>query len=287
MESAETTGGRPLVTAILPCYNAAAFLGRTLDCLAAQTWPNLEILVGDDNSKDNTLAMVRTFAEGRENVRIVARNENLGWLRNSNDLMGQARGNFMFFAFHDDVVAPTYVERLVGALANRPGAVLAFSDMEVTEQDGSTATWTFTKLEGVTGAVSRGIVMGRNPPQWWVPNRGLFRAEAFRRIGGIKPNDCGEYSADWTWLLHMALLGDFVRVPEVLCEKFYKPGSLSKRWSDTQEQQTALLRAGIAEIRRSELPLRQRLLLMAHLRWRESMPQGVRASAKRALGLKV
>ena len=72
--------------------------------------------------------------------------------------------------------------------------------------------------------------MGRNGWGWWVPNRGLFRAEAFRRIGGIKPNDCGEYSADWTWLLHMALLGDFVRVPELLCRKYYMAGSLSKQW---------------------------------------------------------
>ena len=79
----------------------------------------------------------------------------------------------------------------------------------------------------MTGSLARGLVIGRNAWGWWVPNRGLFRAEAFGRIGGIKPNDCGEYSADWTWLLHMALLGDFVRVPKLLCRA--SPGLATRR----------------------------------------------------------
>jgi hypothetical protein len=43
----------------------------------------------------------------------------------------------MFFAFHDDLVAPIYVERFVNALRDRPNAIVAFSDVELTEIDGS------------------------------------------------------------------------------------------------------------------------------------------------------
>ncbi len=100
---------RPRVTALVPTYNGAAFIRRTLDSLAAQTWPDLEILVGDDRSTDATLEVVRRFAEEHPNTRIVDREANLGWLRNSNDLMERATGELQFFAFHDDVVAPTYV----------------------------------------------------------------------------------------------------------------------------------------------------------------------------------
>lgn len=279
---------RPKVTAIVPCYNAAAFLDRTLYCLAAQTWPDLEILIGDDCSTDETLEVVRAFAARRPNVRVVTRETNLGWLRNSNDLMAKAEGELMFFAFHDDVVAPTYVEKLVEALRDRPEAILAFSDMEVVNftAEGAVDVWTYDALSGVNGRLTRGLVMGRNSWCWWVPNRGLFRAEAFRRIGGIKPNDCGEYSADWTWLLHMALLGDFVRVPELLCRKHYMQGSLSRRWANTPEQRAALLRAGIREVRGSALPLHEKLILMAHLKWRHRVPRSLRAAVKRRLGLK-
>ena len=93
---------RPKVTAMVPCYKSAGFVGLTLDCLAAQTWPDLEILIGDDHSPDDTLAVVRAFAAGRPNVRVLTREANLGWLRNSNDLMARATGELMFFAFHDD-----------------------------------------------------------------------------------------------------------------------------------------------------------------------------------------
>ena len=54
----------PLVTAVLPTYNGADFIQRTLDSLAAQTWPNLEILIGDDRSTDDTLLIVE-YGAGR------------------------------------------------------------------------------------------------------------------------------------------------------------------------------------------------------------------------------
>ena len=273
---------RPKVSALVPCYNSAGFVGRTLDCLAAQTWPELEILIGDDHSPDETLAVVRAFAAGRQNVRVLERTANLGWLRNSNDLMQRATGELMFFAFHDDLYAHDYVEKLVAALRNHPQAIMAFSDVELTELDGTRRPWTYTALDGVTGSFARAMVMGRKGSHWAVPNRGLFRAEAFHRIGGIKPNECGEYSADWTWLLHMALLGNFVRVPEVLCEKFYKPGSISKRWGRTRDQKAALRRAGVRVARESDLPPHQRLWLMASIQWSRQL-RSIRKTLRQVL----
>ena len=265
MESRDTT---PLVTALVPTYNGARFIQRTLDSLAAQTWPNLEILIGDDRSTDDTLDIVRRFAAGHPNVRIVERESNLGWLRNSNDLMARARGELMFFAFHDDVVGPTYVERLAGALRANERAVLGFSDMNVHEVDGPGRLHVFDELEGLRSSMERGRVMVRRPGNWWVPNRGLFRASAYRAVGGIHPNEQGEYSADWTWLLGLSLIGEFVRVPELLCEKYYTTGSLSKRWPHDETQLLALRRSGIAEIRRSSLGPVAKARLTGHLRRR-------------------
>lgn len=264
MEAAEWT---PLVTALVPTYNGAAFITRTLESLAAQTWPDLEILIGDDRSTDDTLDVVRRFAESHPNTRIVERDANLGWLRNSNDLMARARGEAMFFAFHDDVVAPTYVEELVGALRTNERAVLAFSDMHVHELDGRVSLHAFDELEGLRTSLGRGRVMVRRPGDWWVPNRGLFRSSAFARVGGIHPNEKGEYSADWTWLLGLCLIGEFVRVPEVLCTKYYTAASLSKRWPHDDAQLLALRRSGIAEIRRSTLDPVRKALLTSYL-WR-------------------
>lgn len=273
----------PLVTALVPTYNGARFIGRTLESLAVQTWPNLEVLIGDDRSTDDTLEVVRRFAERHPNVRIIERDANLGWLRNSNDLMANARGEMMFFAFHDDVVAPTYVEELVRALQAAPTAVLAFSDMEVHELDGTVDRHAFELLEGVAAAMERGRIMVRRPDGWWVPNRGLFRTAAFAEVGGIHPNDRGEFSADWTWLLGLSLVGGFVRVPRVLCTKYYQAASLSKQWPHDADQALALQRSGIAEIRRSSrLTAREKAILANYLR-RRVIGRRLPDTAKRAL----
>jgi GT2 family glycosyltransferase len=258
----------PRVTALVPTYNGSAFIERTLDSLAAQTWTNLEILIGDDASADDTLAVVRRFAERHPNVRVVERESNFGWLRNSNDLMTRADGELMFFGFHDDVVAPTYVEELVRALAGNERAVLAYSDMIVRELDGSERVHVFDGLAEATTARERARVMVSRPDGWWVPNRGLFRASAFAEVGGIHPNELGEYSADWTWLLGLSIAGEFVRVPQVLCEKQYLSQSLSKRWAHDRRQMSALRRSGIAEIQRSRLSSRDKRILAWSLRGR-------------------
>ncbi|HVL60051.1 MAG TPA: glycosyltransferase family 2 protein [Microbacterium sp.] len=272
----------PRVTALVPTYNGARFIRRTLDSLAAQTWTNLEILIGDDCSTDDTLEIVRRFASEHPDTRVLERDANLGWLRNSNELMTRATGELLFFAFHDDIVAPTYVETLVRALEGNERAVLAFSDMIVHELDGRTRLHVFDQLEGITDPVERGRVMIRRKGDWWVPNRGLFRASAFAAVGGIHTNDEGEYSADWTWLLSLSLVGPFVRVHEVLCDKFYQSGSLSKQWPHDAAQLLALQRAGVSEIRHSALSPVQKLVLAGPL-WRRIYARRVPRPVKRVL----
>lgn len=256
---------RPRVTALLPCYNSAAFIARALDSLAAQSWSNLEILIGEDCSTDNTFELVSAFAATRSDVRILRRAANLGWLRNSNDLMANATGELMFFAFHDDVIEPTYVEKLVEALRRRPDAVLAFTDVELVHQDGKQELIAFDTLSNARGPLTRGLLMGGHAGNWWVPNRGLFRADAFHRVGGIKPNAAGEFSADWTWLLHLSLLGAFVRVPETLCRKYFLKDGVSRRWAFSRAQWRALRQAGMREVWNSDLDLPRRAILAAYI----------------------
>jgi glycosyltransferase involved in cell wall biosynthesis len=255
----------PKVSAIVPCYNSMSFLQKTLDCLTAQSWLNMEIIIGDDCSTDNTLEVIRRFAKTHPNTRVIERKENLGWLKNSNDLMAEATGDFVFFAFHDDLIGPTYVEKLAEALIANPAAILAYSDLRVFQPDMSEETLSNTAICGQHGTLYRAFTILRFQ-SWWVPNRGLFRRQAFHEIGGIKPNLQGEFSADWTWLLHMSLLGEFVRVPEVLCNKFLKSTSLSLSWQHSAEQLEALRLAGISEIRGSKISAFQKLVLLTYLK---------------------
>ena len=50
------------VSVIIPCYNAARYVGETLDSVHRQTWPNLEVIVVDDGSTDDSVRIIETFA---------------------------------------------------------------------------------------------------------------------------------------------------------------------------------------------------------------------------------
>jgi GT2 family glycosyltransferase len=252
---------KPLVTAILPSWNAAGFIHGTLASLDAQTYEPIEILVGDDASSDETPAILRDWAASRPHVRLILREKNLGWVGNCNDLMAQARGEYMFFAFHDDELDPDYVASLAQALQGDPEAMLAYGYMRWIEADGTERLLNGRRTGLQSTAYSRAKAMIMGTWQWHVPNHGLFRASAFSRIGGMKRNEAGEFSADFPWILHMLLLGRFVRIPRPICTKRMRGGNLSRSWERDAAAHIARDRSARREINASDLPFWQKLKL--------------------------
>lgn len=267
------------VTALVPAYNAGGFIQATLDSLSAQTWPNLEILISVDRCDDDTLAICRKHAEQDPRFQIFEQQQRMGWVGNSNFLLQQAQADYALFAFHDDLLDPRYIEKLASALDAHPEAVLAYSDVELTKQNGEKEHWTYLALDGAHGRVERGLHMLRREGKWWVPNRGVFRLDRARLIGGLKRHGAGEFSADWPWLTHLSLLGTFVRVPETLCFKFYKQGSLSRTWQFSKDQWIEAAASCMREIWNSELPTQEKLALAAPLL--SALAQAASASAQR------
>ena len=156
---------------------------------------------------------------------------------------------------------PAYVERCVAALEANPRAILAFSDITLVKLDGSLEQLTLRRSRRRLQRVRRAQVMARLPPIWWTPNRGVFRASAAAEIGGLRRSRAGEFSADWPWLLHMSLLGEFVRIPEPLCTKIFQPDSLSKSWRYSRRDWIAVAASAAEVVWRAEIPAREKLLL--------------------------
>lgn len=263
----------PRVVALMPAWNAESFILPVLESLAAQTYPNLQILISDDASTDRTAEICKEFEACHANCRLIRQPRNLGWIGNVNALLSKAEGEYFFFAFHDDLLRPSYVGRLVDALDSNPRAVLAFSDMirrVVAAEPGSENIKVYLDLEGVTDRLERGVCVARKwgkAPSYVVmlANRGLFRASAARQVGGLRRHIAGEFGADWPWLLHLSLLGEFVRVPEALVEKCYRHTSLSASWKYSVWQRFGALTACMTEIRRAELPIAEELIIQGKL----------------------
>jgi glycosyltransferase involved in cell wall biosynthesis len=252
----------PRVVALMPTWKASDFIVATLDALAAQTYPNLEILISDDASPDDTADVCERYAAHDARFRVIRQPKNLGWLGNVNALLRHARGDYLVFAFQDDLFEPAYVERCVTALEENPQAILAFTDITLANLDGSVEQLTFTALDGVSERIRRAQLMARLPAIWWTPNRGVFRASAATEIGGLRRHRAGEFSADWPWLLHMSLLGEFVRIPERLCTKIFQPESLSQSWSYSRRAWIAVALSSAGAVWRSNIPAREKFVLL-------------------------
>jgi glycosyltransferase involved in cell wall biosynthesis len=240
------------VAACLPAWNAEPFIEPVLQSLDAQTYGNLEVVVSVDAADDDTAVVCDAFAAGRTNWRVMHQPVRLGWIDNTNALLQMVHSDYVFFAAHDDILDPSYVSRLVDALEHNSAAVLAFGDME-----SSQGLETYTELEGVSDRVERARRLLMPQGLWWVAYRGLFRADALTHFGGPAKHAAGEYSADWPWLLRLALLGEFVRVPEPLLFKNRRSRGLTAALiaSGTAWSRLSVALGCLRELRRARLPL--------------------------------
>lgn len=282
----------PRISALIPAYNAASFVQASLDSVSQQTLADFIAIVSVDRSDDDTLAICQAHARRDRRFRVVEQPVRRGWVGNTNFLLRQVRTEFAVFAFHDDLLDPTYFAKLTEALQRNPEAAVAFSDTQLTRVNGGQEHWVYSELEGVSDPLVRATRILSQQGKWWVPNRGVFRQSMARKVGGLKTHDSGEFSADLPWLFHLSLYGGFVRVPETLCFKYYRPGSLSRSWRFGPRERFDVLASCIRELWCAEIPVEQKIRLSrpwletmhANLAMRDATPTGGDGPARGGAG---
>ncbi|TME24351.1 MAG: glycosyltransferase family 2 protein [Chloroflexi bacterium] len=105
----------PMVTVCIPVYNGHTFLERCLQAIVKQTYTNLDILVVDNQSTDDSGALLAAWAGRDRRIRVVINDTNIGLVPNRNRCIALARGEWIKFMDVDDVLAPTAIERLLEA----------------------------------------------------------------------------------------------------------------------------------------------------------------------------
>jgi glycosyltransferase involved in cell wall biosynthesis len=108
---------KPLVSILIPAYNAETWISETLKSALAQTWPNKEIIVVDDSSKDQTLAVARKFES--EQVKVFT-HPNSGAAATRNKAYSLCKGDYIQYLDADDLINPNKVSSQMEALGASP-----------------------------------------------------------------------------------------------------------------------------------------------------------------------
>ena len=90
-----------LVSVIMPCYNAAAYIGASIESVQAQTYTNWELLIVDDCSTDDSLAVVARYDDPR--IRVLKNEQNSGAAVSRNYALREAKGKWIAFLDSDDL----------------------------------------------------------------------------------------------------------------------------------------------------------------------------------------
>lgn len=213
---------RGRVSLVVASYNHADFLTRRMDSLIHQTYPEIEILVIDDKSSDQSQEVLSRY-ESHPKLRLIFREHNGGWVTVSNQGLELATGEYVLFANCDDDCDPRMIERLVVALRKHPSAGIAFCRSKLVDENDRTLGDDFTVRESAfKKRCAKDTLLSSSEAQRFllhscvIPNlsAALFRRECFAKIGCLSFDYkvCG----DWDLFFRVAAHYDFAYVAEPL-----------------------------------------------------------------------
>lgn len=239
-------GQGPLVTIGVPVYNGAAMLWDMLESLAGQTFECFRVVICDNASTDATPQIAQAFVD-RDARFIYHRNaENIGAAPNFNRVWElDHSAPYYKWAAHDDIYAPTYLERCVAVLEAEPDAVVAYP---ITVMVDDTREGRAVDSMLLTDAVLDHFIDAAGRPAWTIgPLHLAESADPVRRLDDCLNRMAGSfeifgvmrtaavektqlhasyYGSDRALLSQLVCLGRFVQVPERLYfNRFHKAAS--------------------------------------------------------------
>lgn len=211
MSSAGQAGGPdtrpPLVSVIVPAYNAARYVEDAVDSVLRQSYPHVEVIVVDDGSTDETPDVLARLMLRDPRVSVVHQ-ENRGLPGARNTGLARAAGEFLVFLDADDLLVSDKVERQLVYLLARPDVDLVYSDYVMASEDlrplSHERTGKRRSLREVYTYVNVFPVMAA-----------LLRTTLARRVGGFDPSL--RAFEDWDFWLRCERAGTFAYLPGAVC----------------------------------------------------------------------
>ncbi len=219
----------PLVSIVIPAYNAERFLSSTIESALGQTFGSLEVIVVDDASTDNTLSVAQKYPPRDPRVRVLRLNKNarVSAARNLGISALHPASQAVLFLDHDDVLESDGIEQLLAVLERYPSCAAAYGLPRFIDADGrqvrpgEAESYSRDRYRLVPDGVEKCAV--EDPTTFEIlvlsnciysPGQALIRRKAMERTGEFDPELM--FYADWDYWLRLCTEGELRLLPRVV-----------------------------------------------------------------------
>jgi glycosyltransferase involved in cell wall biosynthesis len=235
------TGAAPAVkvSVVIPAYNAAPFIERTLDSVLAQGFADLEVIVVDDGSTDDT----RDIVSAMDRPIVLVRGPQRGVSLARNAGIRLSVGEYVAFMDHDDLWEPDKIRRQVEALDAEPRAGLVFTQARMMERGRLTRVFPLIADEAPFLANAYENLVHEN----YIPMSSVMvRRASLPGLDGSGPFDPQlQLAEDWDLWLRIAQRHSIVYIPEPLTRYVIVPGRATERIADLRLEDLAVVQRQI------------------------------------------
>jgi glycosyltransferase involved in cell wall biosynthesis len=181
-----TEFGKPLVSLMVVCYNQARFVRETLESVRAQTYKNTQLIIIDDCSTDDSVAIIEGWLrETGTKCTFIRHEKNQGICKTVNDALAHATGKYISMIASDDLWLPEKTERQVEIMESQPEDVaVLYSKAFLIDADGQRLPGMCTGADWEMPEMPEGRVLDTLLRGWFVlPQTALIRRSCYDKVG--------------------------------------------------------------------------------------------------------
>lgn len=211
----------PLVSVCIPTYNRSTKLMRAINSLYASDYRNIEIIISDNASSDDTQRLCADLSDSDKRIRFFRHPENIGPTRNFEFSRAQAEGEYFMWLADDDWLDSNYISCCVQALEADPSLVLAAGLGAYYWDDGS-----FAYNGNIIQANSSRSLVRAMKYIWSVWDNSMFYGVYRKKI----IEECwipNILSGDWAWVADVLLRGKAIVIPSVNIHREFEDSTAS------------------------------------------------------------
>jgi glycosyltransferase involved in cell wall biosynthesis len=169
---------KPLVHIAIPCFNEQKFIKATIESALNQSYDNVEVVVYDNCSTDNTVKIVESLKNNGNKLRIFRHEKNIGATNNFRRALELSHGKYFMWLGAHDIISPTYVADAVELLENDPGLGLVYTDhLFINEKHEVIDTPPLIDIDTVGLSKSKALLKVAENLRYCTAVHGIFRLE--------------------------------------------------------------------------------------------------------------